>query len=62
MSAASDQGVITGHMEVAPQKRGVNGEAPYLNFADSDTSRSTEGVLILAGNRNDCIFPSPYDH
>jgi hypothetical protein len=53
--SASDHG-DNGHIEVAPQawggwRSGLLELRGYL----------TEGVLVLAGNRNNCIFLSPDD-
>jgi hypothetical protein len=41
-------------MEAAPQKREVNDLLKFRGYI-------TEGVLVLAGNRDDCVLLSPDD-
>jgi hypothetical protein len=50
VSFSNDHG-NNGHMEATPQKNDLLEFRGYI----------TEGVLVLAGNRHDCVFLSPND-
>jgi hypothetical protein len=53
VSFSNDHG-DNGHMETTPQKREVSDVLEFRGYI-------TERVLVLAGNRNNCVFFSPDD-